>query len=157
MNNSTLPAARMRRASVLAAAMAVIATLFSLGCKSAGPYPPDAMIPSRPVTLSPGDIVRLTFAGAPEWNQSQTIRADGKLSLQAGKAAGAYVDVRFDMDVLLAISAAPHPFAEKGIYAPKPVKLTAWRAGIAPADDYCRNFRAENRRAFVNNARYFAD
>ena len=80
----------MRRASALAAGMAVIATLFSLGCQSAGPYPKDAMIPSRPVTLSPGDVVRLTFAGAPEWNQSQTIRADGKLSLpQIGEVRAA--------------------------------------------------------------------
>jgi urea carboxylase-associated protein 2 len=86
-----------------------------------------------------------------------TADANGNLSLQAGKMAGAYVDVRFDMDVLLVISAAPHPFAEKEVYAPKPVKLTAWRAGIAPADDHCRNFRDENQRAFENTARYFAD
>lgn len=33
------------------------------------------------VTLLPGDVVRLTFTGAPELNQSQRIRADGKLSL----------------------------------------------------------------------------
>ena len=80
----------MRRASALAAGMAVIATMFSLGCQSAGPYPKDAMIPSRPVVLSPGDVVRLTFAGAPEWNQSQTIRADGKLSLpQIGEVRAA--------------------------------------------------------------------
>ena len=81
----------MRRASALAAGMAVIATLFSLGCQSAGPYPKDAMIPSRPVILAPGDVVKLTFAGAPELSQSQKIRADGKLSLpQIGevKAAG---------------------------------------------------------------------
>ena len=80
----------MRRASRLAAGMAVITTLFSIGCQSAGPYPKDAWIPSRPVTLAPGDIVRLTFAGAPEWNQSQTIRADGKLSLpQIGEVRAA--------------------------------------------------------------------
>ena len=81
MNNPTLHATAMRRASALTAGMAVIATLFSLGCQSAGPYPKDAMIPSRPVTLSPGDVVRLTFGGVPELSQSQTIRADGKLSL----------------------------------------------------------------------------
>jgi urea carboxylase-associated protein 2 len=86
-----------------------------------------------------------------------TTDADGNLSLRAGTSPRAYVDVRFDMDVLLAISAVPHPFSEKGVYVSKPVKLTAWRAGIAPADDYCRNFRGENQRAFVNTARYFAD
>ena len=91
MNNPTsCHATAMRRASALAAGMAVIATMFSLGCQSAGPYPKDAMIPSRPVVLSPGDVVRLTFAGAPEWNQSQTIRADGKLSLpQIGEVRAA--------------------------------------------------------------------
>ena len=95
MNNPTFcHATAMRRAWSLAAGMGVIATLFSLGCQSPGPYPKDAMIPSHAVTLSPGDVVRLTFAGAPEWNQSQTIRADGKLSLpQIGevRAAGKLV------------------------------------------------------------------
>jgi polysaccharide export outer membrane protein len=73
------------------AAVAVILTLFSAGCGSAPTLPPDATIPSRPVTLSPGDSVKLTFPGATELSQSQKIRADGKLSLpQIGevKAAG---------------------------------------------------------------------
>ena len=95
MNNPTFCHVTVRRrASGLAAGMAVIITLFNIGCQSAGPYPKDAMIPSRAVRLAPGDIVRLTFAGAPEWNQSQTIRADGKLSLpQIGevRAAGKLV------------------------------------------------------------------
>jgi polysaccharide export outer membrane protein len=93
MNNPTFcHAIAMRRTSALAAGMAVIATLFSSGCQSAGPwpYPKDAMIPSRPVILSPGDVVRLTFGGAPELSQSQTIRADGKLSLpQIGQVQAA--------------------------------------------------------------------
>ena len=70
-------AAAMRRAL----ALAVIATLFSAGCQSTPTLPQDAMIPSRPVTLSPGDTVKLTFTGAPELNQSQKIMADGKVSL----------------------------------------------------------------------------
>ena len=69
----------MRRA--LAAGVAVIATLFSAGCASVSTLPPDAMIPSRPVILAPGDSVKLTFPGAPELSQSQKIRADGKLNL----------------------------------------------------------------------------
>jgi len=51
--------------------------------------------PPARVTLLPGDVVRLTFAGAPELNQAQKIRADGKLSLPlvgevsaAGKTIG---------------------------------------------------------------------
>jgi len=86
-----------------------------------------------------------------------TADADGNLMLHSGTPRGAYLDVRFDMAVLLALSAAPHPLTEKGVYLPKPVKLTSWRAGIATADDYCRSFRGENQRAFANTARYFAD
>ena len=40
----------------------------------------EASVP-RHVTLSSGDVVKLTFSSAPELNQSQKIRADGKLSL----------------------------------------------------------------------------
>jgi polysaccharide export outer membrane protein len=91
MNNSTFcHVTTMHRVSTLATGMAVIATLFSLGCQSPGPYPKDAMIPSHQVILAPGDVVRLTFAGAPEWSQSQTIRADGKLSMpQIGEVRAA--------------------------------------------------------------------
>ncbi len=34
-----------------------------------------------PVTLTPGDVVKLTFPGATELNQSQKIQADGKINL----------------------------------------------------------------------------
>ena len=83
--------------------------------------------------------------------------ADGNLAFAPGKPGGTFVDVRFDMDVLLAISTCPHPLDPATAYDPKPVRMTAWRAGIAPADDYCRNFRGENQRAFQNTVRYFAD
>src|SRR5437667_4307619 len=35
----------------------------------------------RQVILASGDVVKLTFSAAPELNQSQKVRADGKLSL----------------------------------------------------------------------------
>ena len=47
------------------------------------------------VILASGDVLKLTFSAAPELNQSQKIRADGKLSLPlvgevdaAGKTVG---------------------------------------------------------------------
>jgi polysaccharide biosynthesis/export protein len=49
----------------------------------------------RHVILASGDVVKLTFSSAPELNQSQKVRADGKLSLPligevdaAGKTVG---------------------------------------------------------------------
>jgi protein involved in polysaccharide export with SLBB domain len=90
MNNPLYPAAT-RRASALAAGAAVIATLFSFGCQSPPPPPQDTMIPLREVILSPGDTMKVTLPGASDLNQSQKIRADGKINLpQIGevKAAG---------------------------------------------------------------------
>src|SRR5437867_6111024 len=92
MKNPTLYyAAATRGASALTAGMAVLATLFTVGCGTAPTLPQDATIPSRAVILSPGDSVKVTFAGATDLNQSQKIRVDGKISLpQIGevKAAG---------------------------------------------------------------------
>lgn len=49
----------------------------------------------RHIILASGDVIKLTFSAAPELNQSQKIRADGKLSLPlvgevdaAGKTVG---------------------------------------------------------------------
>lgn len=64
--------------------------------------------------------------------------------------AGDFVELRFDMDVILAISTAPHPLDPAPDYAPKKLGLLAWRCGAAPADDYCRAFRPENARALHN-------
>lgn len=64
--------------------------------------------------------------------------------------AGDYVDLRFEMNTLVALSTAPHPLDPNPEYAPQRVALTAWRSGTADADDYCRNFRPENQRGFYN-------
>ncbi len=69
--------------------------------------------------------------------------------------AGNFVDVRFDMNVLLVLSAAPHPLDKKTSYQPAAVKLSAWHAGLADADDICRNSCAQNSRGFVNTERYY--
>lgn len=65
--------------------------------------------------------------------------------------AGDYVELRLDMDVLLAFSTAPHPLDPAPAYAPKKVGISVWRSGPAPADDYCRAFRPECARALHNS------
>jgi uncharacterized protein len=69
--------------------------------------------------------------------------------------AGNYVDVRFDMNVLLVLSAAPHPLDSGSAYKPAAVKLSAWNAGLAEDDDVCRNACAQNGRGFINTERYY--
>ena len=69
------------------------------------------------------------------------------------RAPGQWLDLRFEMDVLLVLSAAPHPLDPATRYAPGDVRLTAWRSGTAGADDLCRNHCAENGRAYINTER----
>lgn len=70
--------------------------------------------------------------------------------------AGDFVDLRFEMNVLLALSSAPHPLDPSPTYAPKPVRLTAWRVGTPTPDDLCRNACPENQRGFRNTEILFA-
>ncbi|MGX8883418.1 urea amidolyase associated protein UAAP1 [Methylovorus sp. SPW-M1] len=81
---------------------------------------------------------------------------NGALSFVTGHSkAGDYVDVRFDMNVLLVLSAAPHPLDPATEYKPAAVKLTAWYAGAATPDDVCRTQCEQNARGFINTERYY--
>ncbi len=81
---------------------------------------------------------------------------EGRLRFEtAHRAPGQYIDLRFEMNVLVALSAAPHPLDPTPAYDPAPVRLTAWRSGTAGADDICRLSCAENARGLLNTERYF--
>lgn len=69
--------------------------------------------------------------------------------------AGSQVELRFDMDTLIAFSSAPHPLDPNPAYAPKKVGLAAWRSGPAHQEDYCRGFRPECARALHNADMYY--
>lgn len=80
----------------------------------------------------------------------------GKLHFVARHSqAASYVDLRFDMNVLMIASAAPHPLDTNSTYQPSSVKLTAWQAGLASKEDACRQHCEQNERAFINTERYY--
>jgi urea carboxylase-associated protein 2 len=80
----------------------------------------------------------------------------GNLSFMANNSkAGSIVGIRFDMNVLLVLSTAPHPLDPKIVYAPAAVKLSALHVGKATQEDICRNSCAQNDRGFVNTERYY--
>ncbi|MDB5957747.1 MAG: Urea carboxylase-related aminomethyltransferase [Ramlibacter sp.] len=82
--------------------------------------------------------------------------AQGLLRLDSGhRSAGQYVDLRCEMNVLVVLSAAPHPLDQSPQYAPGPVEMTVWRSGTAGADDPCRLRCPENERGFINTDRFF--
>jgi urea carboxylase-associated protein 2 len=68
---------------------------------------------------------------------------------------GGMVELRFDMDTLIALSTAPHPLDPSTAYAPKKVGLAAWKSGPASADDFNRAFRPECARALHNADMYY--
>jgi uncharacterized protein len=67
----------------------------------------------------------------------------------------AAVDLRFEMNCLVALSTAPHPLTDSGEYQPGAISVTAWRAGPVAHDDPCRISCAENGRGFHNTELYF--
>jgi uncharacterized protein len=85
------------------------------------------------------------------------VNESGQLQFKASNSkAGDVLDLRFDMNVLVVLSTAPHPLDTSANYQPADVSLTAWHAGFAGEDDVCRNACEQNQRGFINNARYFA-
>lgn len=76
---------------------------------------------------------------------------DGRFCfIPAHAGPGAMVELRFDMDTLIAVSSAPHPLDPRPDYAPGKIGLAAWRGQPASADDFCRALRPENARALHN-------
>ena len=81
-----------------------------------------------------------------------SVDAEGRFAFAEDHArAGDHVELRCDMDVILAISSAPHALDPNPVYAPKKIGIVAWRCGPASADDVCRGFRGENARALHNS------
>lgn len=71
------------------------------------------------------------------------------------RVAGDYVELRAEMDLIIALSNCPHPLDPGPDYAPQPVTVTRFRAPVA-ADDLCRTATAEAVRGFENNTMQLA-
>ena len=81
----------------------------------------------------------------------------GAMHLAAGHGkAGQFVDLRFEMDTIVALHAGPHPLAAGGRYAPPAIRLQARHGSPPPADDPCRMRCPENARGFINTERYYS-
>jgi polysaccharide biosynthesis/export protein len=101
--------------------------LFCNGCQT--PKSSRPLVAQTPNFLNAGDVVRITFPGAPELNQTQKIGTDGALSLPligtvqaAGKSpgqlqnelAGLYKSQLQDNEVLVAVESRAVPVVVSG-------------------------------------------
>jgi hypothetical protein len=84
------------------------------------------------------------------------VEMDGSMAFEPGNSKpGDYVELRAEMNVLVAIDTGQHPLDPNPAYAPKPVKFSVMRSAPVMDDDACRLSRPENARGFINTERYF--
>jgi urea carboxylase-associated protein 2 len=82
--------------------------------------------------------------------------AEGKFAFTpAHSRPGACVELRAEMNVLVVLTAVPHPLDSAASYTPRAVDLLVMQGEAPGPDDACRISRAETRRAFENTERYF--
>ena len=84
-----------------------------------------------------------------------SVSDDGALRFVEGNSKpGAFVELRFEMNVLVVLDSGQHRLDPNPRYAPKPVHLEIRKTEPPAADDECRMSRPENQRGFLNTERY---
>jgi urea carboxylase-associated protein 2 len=82
---------------------------------------------------------------------------EGRMTFhEENSRAGAAVELRAETDLLLVLNTCQHPLDPAPIYAPRPVQLAFFATPPPAPDDFCRNFRGENQRAFTLTERLHA-
>lgn len=79
----------------------------------------------------------------------------GKLSYIDSDNTNQMIELRFEMDCLLFLSAAPHALSQSTDYSPADIQLSLYKAFPLVNTDICRDSCSQNQRAFENNARYY--
>ena len=80
-----------------------------------------------------------------------SVDAAGRFTWRDGvRRPGDFVELRADMDLRVALSAAPHPLDPAVSYAPGAIEVIRWRGPPAGAGDPCRTASSEARRGFEN-------
>jgi uncharacterized protein len=84
------------------------------------------------------------------------IEADGTITPLVGPfAPGRSVLLRAEMDVIVVIANCPHVLDPRADWTVTPLRVTAWRGPVTPADDAIRNATPEGLRAFENVEDYY--
>jgi len=80
----------------------------------------------------------------------------GALSYVTSDNQDQIIQLRFEMDSWVFLSAAPHALDHSADYAPAAIALSLFTALPLSEHDICRDSCPQNQRAFNNNDRYFA-
>lgn len=102
-------------------------------------------------------LTRRDLAANVNWFSKVRIDDDGRMIFDTASAtAGAYVDLRFEMDTLVLFHTCPHPLNPATIYPLKPMRYELSEAPPMTADDACLTSAPENGRGFANNRLFHA-
>ena len=81
------------------------------------------------------------------------VDGDGRFAWhEERRTGGDYVDLRAEIDLLVALSNCPHPLDPSPTFDPAPVEAIRFRGPVVARDDLCRTATDEARRGFENNA-----
>ena len=81
---------------------------------------------------------------------------DGQFTWDGAKRhAGDFVDLRAELNLVVALSNCPHPLDSALAYAPAPIEVILFKAAPPAPDDPCRTGGAEAKRAFEFTDRLF--
>jgi uncharacterized protein YcgI (DUF1989 family) len=90
------------------------------------------------------------------WFKGARIGADGAITPQTGPFAGGRTLVlRAEMELIALLANCPHVRDPRREYSVTPLRLTAWRGEVTPADDAIRNASPEGLRAFLNTEDHY--
>lgn len=79
----------------------------------------------------------------------------GELKFAEGNSkSGDSIELRFEMDTLVLLHTCPHPLNTAKEYPRKPITYQIIQGSPVTEDDYCLNYREENKRGFKNNEIY---
>jgi urea carboxylase-associated protein 2 len=98
---------------------------------------------------------RRDLAANVNWFSKVSVDSAGHMTLDTENShAGAFVDLRFEMDALVLLHTCPHPLNPAAEYPRAPVRLQLRKAPTVEEDDFCRNACPENVRGFANTQLY---
>ena len=81
---------------------------------------------------------------------------DGSLSyIENHSKAGDFIELRAEMNTIVILDTCQHPLDPNRAYQPRSIQISVHRTQSPADNDFCRNFRPENERGFINTERYF--
>jgi uncharacterized protein len=98
---------------------------------------------------------RRDLAANVNWFSKVAVDEGGFMSFDpSNSAAGAWVELRFEMDTLVLLHTCPHPMNPAAEYPRSAIRLRLRQAAQATDDDLCRKSHPENARGFENTEFY---